>query len=690
MIKRWSLTALTFLLLLGAAEAERFQWQGNSKIVGVAYVKHRSPFVVYDRETVWANITNLTTETQAFEVSIRLTDLTTPECRQLSLKKDKITLPSRQAGEIAVDVPGDRARPYGLFEARVDLSQNGTNLNFAVTTYGYSVQPAHVPMDSMSPFATWLCSRGWINEKGEPELFLNTDFDHFKVIGINNSRGICAGWTYVEEEKGKFDFRLPDLFVEHLHRSGVGATGILTSPPKWASSTPVITDQELRRLRNIPEDNKKLFSIREHSYYGNGMPKDLDEWSNYVYHTVKHFKGRVNDWIVWNEPYFGFLNVYDAEGNLLSGNIKEPWLKRADAYYKLATTAYAAAKRANPECRILIEAGYGRWAEHLFGIESGNIVKCADIFVRHLYCQHGPDAPGIAEDIQHTRDLISKYGGQQEIWDTESGRTAPRRRTNRPLSPDELNDGVRATPQSPQWYWMRTAVNEWTHADFYVREMINKLGNGITRIYDWVNGPPTMTLTYSHPTVTTIAAARLISMLHDGKVIKRLACDDEDLFVWLIKDSNGKHLLACWRRNPFVEKENNNLIIRELHRKTSLSLRVGTAARPVIEDIFGNRVLNLSPDQYGVVSLAVNSAPVYLSNVTPDVFVVPELIEVAQPNPVKGSDTTLNIHINNFTDVWHDRMLWVLVIEYAPDDKQANRYYYCQCNTAKNRTGLLF
>ncbi len=655
MVKRWSLTTLVLLLLLGTAEAERFQWHGQSKVVGVEVVEHRLPFVLYDTEKVRASVTNLTAEPQTFEVTIRLTNLTTPEFRPIGSQSKKVALAPREAKEIVVDVPSERARPYGLFEAVVEILQNGEKLNFAITTYGYSVRPAEVAIDSKSPFATWLCVRGWIDEDGKPEVFgypEGRDLSVLKTIGINNARGILSGWGTVERQKGTFDFRLPDYFVDRLHKAGIGATGILSSPPKWASSRPVISDAELRRLKKIPPGDRKLFHQREAAYYGRATPKNLDEWSNYVYQTVRHFKGRVTDWIIWNEPYFGFLNVYDAEGNLLSGNIQEPWLKRADAYYDLATTAYAAAKRANPECRVLVEAGYGRWAEHLFAIEDGNIVNCADVFVRHLYGQHGPDAANIALDIEHTRNLISKYGGRQEIWDTESGRTAPRRQTNRPLSPTELNDGVRANPTAPQWYWMRTAVNEWTHADFYVREMINKLGNRVMRIYDWVYGPPTMTVTHHYPTVTTLAATRLIAMLHEGKVLKRLACDDDDVFVWLIRDSNGEHVLACWRRNPFVEKENENLVIRELHRKATLSLHVGAGDAPppaiTVEDIFGNRLRDVTPDSYGVITVDVNSAPFYLRGILPGVSIVPNLIDVETDRPVKGTRFAMDVTVNNF------------------------------------------
>ena len=641
-------TLATSLLLLSTAEAERFQWHGNSKLVKVEYVKHRWPFVLYDTEKAWASVTNLTAQTRTFDVSIRLTDLARPDFRQIGSRSDKITLAPRQAKEIVVDVPGERAKPYGLFEAIVELAQDGEQLNFAVTTYGYSVRPAKVSMAARSPFATWLCSRGWINEEGEPEIFGSTDFDHFKVIGINNSRGICAGWSYVEREKGTFDFRLPDRFVEHLHRSGVGATGILMGPPKWASRTPVITAEELRRRRSIPEGNKKLFSIRERSHYANAMPKDLDDWSNYVYRTVKHFKGRVNEWIVWNEPYFGFLTIYDPKTGKDMG--VPP---RARAYYELVRSAYIAAKTANRDCVIAVEAGYPGWASRLFAIGNGDIVKYADVFVRHLYFQHCPDYEEMFKDVAFVKELIRKSGGKQALWDTETGRTAARRKTNRPMHPDALTKLLAEMNASgkrlPGYFWMRNAVDEWAHADFYVREMITKLGLGIERIYDWVNGAPTYTLRRDYPTLTTLAATRLIGLLHGGEVVRRLPNGNQDVFVWLIRRADGKHVLACWRRNRKAEtRENVHILNRDFTVTSPVDIAIGNGKSVAIYDIFGNRLRRERANRDGFINLDLNSAPVYVEDIPKDVNVLPERVHVSCPPMIlKETESSLRVTVSN-------------------------------------------
>ena len=65
----------------------------------------------------------------------------------------------------------------------------------------------------------------------------------------------------------------------------------------------------------------------------------LPGWSRYVTEMVKHAKGRIKYWEVWNEPPNG------------TGRDQTP----AD-YAKIVVAAYNAAKAADPACQIGIAA----------------------------------------------------------------------------------------------------------------------------------------------------------------------------------------------------------------------------------------------------------------------------------------------------------------------------------------------
>jgi hypothetical protein len=65
-------------------------------------------------------------------------------------------------------------------------------------------------------------------------------------------------------------------------------------------------------------------------------PRDLADFERYVFETVKHYRGAVSHWEVWNEPHYaGF------------------WRGTPEEYVDLCRVAHRAAKRADPAAVIL-------------------------------------------------------------------------------------------------------------------------------------------------------------------------------------------------------------------------------------------------------------------------------------------------------------------------------------------------
>jgi len=120
-------------------------------------------------------------------------------------------------------------------------------------------------------------------------------------------------WGYYEPRKGHFDWTHPDMVVNHALRQGLTVIARLDFVPQWArpkGTTP----------RYLDEDH-------------------YDDFGDFVYAFVEHFKGRVRHFIIWNEPNISFEWGYrpvDPEG-----------------YTRLLKVAYSRAKEANPEALIL-------------------------------------------------------------------------------------------------------------------------------------------------------------------------------------------------------------------------------------------------------------------------------------------------------------------------------------------------
>ncbi len=195
-------------------------------------------------------------------------------------------------------------------------------------------------------------------------------------------------WNAIEPENGTFVFDELDATVQEALDAGVKMLGILDYSAEWASSAPLRwTDGRDR-----------------------APPKYLSDWSEYVYKTVEHFKGRVDHWEVWNEP-----------------NTRYFWLPKADpvAYTKLLRAAYLAAKKANPNCTILIGGMIGFDYSFLEEVYRQGGRSYFDVLALHPY----PGAPdpcfdqfNFSDYMKEVRSIMSEYGdSNKEIWFTELG-----------------------------------------------------------------------------------------------------------------------------------------------------------------------------------------------------------------------------------------------------------------------------
>jgi len=191
-------------------------------------------------------------------------------------------------------------------------------------------------------------------------------------------------WNAVEPENGTFNFEELDRYVDNCSKSGVKVLAILDYSAEWASSGP---ENWIGRDR-FP-------------------PKYLSDWEEYVYETVKHFRGKVDAFEVWNEP-----------------NIRYFWFPQADprAYSKLLRSAYLAAKRANPNCTVVIGGTIGFDIDYLRQVYTQGGGRYFDVMAVHPYPAQPFDLCNFSAGMGSLRELMSQYGdSKKEIWITEIG-----------------------------------------------------------------------------------------------------------------------------------------------------------------------------------------------------------------------------------------------------------------------------
>ena len=123
-------------------------------------------------------------------------------------------------------------------------------------------------------------------------------------------------WGYYEPKKGVYSWAHPDTVVKHALNQGLTVIARLGFVPKWAR----------------PKDS--IFSYLD--------PEHYDDFGDFVYAFVEHYRGKIRHIIIWNEP-----------------NIALEWGYRPvdpEAYTELLKVAYRRAKEADPEVQVLAGA----------------------------------------------------------------------------------------------------------------------------------------------------------------------------------------------------------------------------------------------------------------------------------------------------------------------------------------------
>jgi hypothetical protein len=204
-----------------------------------------------------------------------------------------------------------------------------------------------------------------------------------EAIGIRNDRACRTLWSDVEPEEGEWNWRQLDEQLSYLADHHMECWGLLYGGVKWNTKD---------AAGGFPSHN-------------------LDAWSKYVFETVKHGKGRIRYWEVWNEPPNG---TNDAPPN---------------EYGRLMAATYEAVKAADPASQV----GMAAQSVNLNYLEQalkGGAKDHFDYITLHPYETLGSvtDHWGTESVYMHTVPTVRKMLGSQDplrqnvpVWFTEMG-----------------------------------------------------------------------------------------------------------------------------------------------------------------------------------------------------------------------------------------------------------------------------
>jgi hypothetical protein len=207
-----------------------------------------------------------------------------------------------------------------------------------------------------------------------------------------------ASWTRVEfnwaetqpNGSGEWLPQVSDAQINGEVNAGRLVTGLLIGIPGWA-----LDEKGLPRGLWLPHDDPN------------------NTWGVFVRDAVGRYQGRIDHWIIWNEP------------DISAGAVAHTWNGTERDLFQLQRTAYLAAKQTNPNAVIHLAAFTHFWDPGYFGRFLDEVVADPgaadhnyyfDVATAHLYFQPGT----IYDLIQVFYGTMGGHGMWKPVWLVES------------------------------------------------------------------------------------------------------------------------------------------------------------------------------------------------------------------------------------------------------------------------------
>lgn len=336
-----------------------------------------------------------------------------------------------------------------------------------------------------------------------------------KASGANWTRLHDAGsllmkWAYVEPEKGQWRWR--DDGIQRFRSAHIKILGVLQTTPKWASVG--------------QQGGMGYFD----QYF---LPANPEDWKNYVRAVATRYKGIVDTYDVWNEPWGGgYLSV----GRNASGDGRGSFIKPQDpigAYLALQRAAFEVVRQTDPNARVLVDTTFADWTQRTLAEEKAQ-ARLADVIAFHSYPSAllGWPTDGVSGGMKNKIALVKdSLDPARPLWMTEGS----------PVN-DRLFSGIyhHTLPY-------KSEENVVDTSNRVARFLLTLLGSGVERMFLYSQGKTAhfgketlrwavnvMEDGYPHPSAAAHSA--LAYLLEDTRHVKTLEVAD-GVFAYLFEGS---------------------------------------------------------------------------------------------------------------------------------------------------------
>ena len=239
---------------------------------------------------------------------------------------------------------------------------------------------------------------------GLVEAFRLAGDDQAARLGARYER-LVFWWSALQQAPGSAlnPHYLPPALLDRERERGLRLVGAILSTPAWAAANPAAGPRSVPRNLALPWDDP------------------ANDWGRFVERLARDYAGRVDDWIIWNEP-----DIQPGDPN----SAYHTWAGTVEDYYALLRVAYLSAKRGNPAARIHL-AGLTYWVderrgqpqffERLLDLMAADETAAAhdyyfDVVTLHLYT----DPRSLYRVPRLYRELMRARGMDKPSWIDET------------------------------------------------------------------------------------------------------------------------------------------------------------------------------------------------------------------------------------------------------------------------------
>jgi len=246
-------------------------------------------------------------------------------------------------------------------------------------------------------------------------------------------------WHYAEQARGEITIDpLADQTITETKQNGINIV-LCLAYGNWLYSKEAKTGASPDVLPPYSTATKQLWIV---PFHWPPPPSDSDEhfeaWLHFVRTMVRHFKGRIRYFEIWNEQNLNWADYYKD---------KSDQEKYIDQYCRLVKETATVIREEYPEARIML-GSVGRFDhDYMLACLRRGVGPLVDVIPWHPFYgthQDSPEYRSYRNDVMQFKAACKAMGFRGEYMATESGWYAPYPSPSKPFGGGTVSEIVKA------------------------------------------------------------------------------------------------------------------------------------------------------------------------------------------------------------------------------------------------------